>query len=318
MPNIQTSTVLQQQAIEWILRLDSATCTPADRQAFAEWLALGEDRRRIYQQLASRWNKLDRYKGRDFPVRRQALSYRAPHKRTRRLSTLALAASLLLGLGIATFSEYGWYGYPRHYATERGSRQTVHLADGSRLELSGDTELTLRVNRWRRSVELIKGEAFFSVAHNPQQPFEVQAGHGSIVDIGTEFDVRLQNRQVAVAVLEGAVKIVTSGSREISANQVLAYDQRGDFLESQDKPATITAWLRGQLVFENRRLDEVLSELERFHDTRLTLADPSLAKLRVSGTFHIGNLDGALNVIAMTLPVNIQRPSPGQVILAGR
>lgn len=318
MPKTEASPDLQQQAIEWILRLDSAACTPAEHQAFQEWLAQDEDRQRIYRQLADKWHKLDRFKGGDFPVRRQALSYRVPRKRLRRFTELALAACLLLGLGVGTFSEQGWYGHRSRYVTERGGRQTVQLADGSRLELSGDTELNLRVNRRLRSVELVKGEAFFSVAHNPQQPFEVKAGNGTIVDIGTQFDVKVQNRQVAVAVLEGVVKVETNGSREIKANQVLSYDPQGNFQDSADSPANLTAWLRGQLVFENRRLDDVLNELERFHDTRLTLADPSLAKLKVSGTFHIGNLDGALNVIAMTLPVNIQRPAPGQALLVRR
>lgn len=319
MTDTETPQNLQRQAIDWILRLDSAACTPAERQAFQEWLAQGGDRQRIYRQLAGNWDRLDRFKGLDFPVRREALRYRPPRQRIRLVAELALAASLLLGIGVGSFSEQGWYGHRASYTTERGGRQTVQLADGSSLELGTDTELKVHVNRWQRSVELIKGEAFFSVVHNEQRPFEVKAGNGKIVDIGTQFDVRLQNERVAVAVLEGSVRVDTKDSREIKANQFLAYDNQGEFLKTtEDNLANLTAWRSGQLVFENRRLDEVLTELERYHDIRLNLSDPALAKLKVSGTFHTDNLDGALNIIAMTLPVDIQRPNPQQAILVKR
>lgn len=319
MPKTETPQTLQQQAIDWILRLESAACTPTEREAFQAWLAKGEDRQRIYRQLVGRWNKLDRFKGQDFQVRREALSYRAPRKTARRIAELAVAASLLLGLGLATFSERGWYGHRASYITARGGHRTIQLADGSSLELGTDTELHLRVNRWRRSVELIKGEAFFSVAHDEKRPFEVKAGNGTIVDIGTQFDVRLQNDSVAVAVLEGTVRVETNDSREINANQFLTYDPQGEFLESTSEDLDkLTAWRHGQLVFENRRLDEVLAELERYHDIHLSLADPALAKLKVSGTFHTDNLDGALNIISMTLPIDIRHPDPQQILLVKR
>lgn len=319
MADTENAQTLQRETIDWILRLESADCTAANRQAFQTWLTQSEDRQRIYQQLAETWSGLSRFQGQDFPVRREALSYRPPRKTTRRFIELAVAASLLLGVGVATFSEQGWHGQTRHYATERGGRQTVSLADGSSIELSTDTELKIRVNRWQRSVELIKGEAFFQVVHDQQRPFEVKAGSGKIIDIGTQFDVRLDNEHVAVAVLEGIVQVQAGDSREIHANQAISYDDRGELQTSAaDDINAVTAWRRGQLVFENRRLDEVLAELQRFHDISLTLAEPALAKLKVTGTFHTDNLDATLNIIAMTLPVDIRRHNPKQVVLLKR
>jgi transmembrane sensor len=40
------------------------------------------------------------------------------------------------------------------------------------------------------SVELIHGEAFFTVAHDAERPFDVHAGKGRIRDIGTAFEAR--------------------------------------------------------------------------------------------------------------------------------
>ncbi|WP_082885730.1 FecR family protein [Methylomonas koyamae] len=307
---------LQQQAIDWLLRLESADCTPAERAAFEAWLARDEGHERIYRQIARRWRQLDGFKGQDFPVRAAALTYRRPR---RRLAESALAACLMLGLGVATFSERGWYGRNAVYATERGASRTVQLADGSRLELSPDSELTVHLDRWRRSLVLIKGEAYFDVAHDRDRPFQIEVGGASVVDLGTRFDVRLHNDEVAIAVVEGAVRVDHIESREIHANQALSFDRKGRFRElPANQIAMQTAWREGRLIFENRRLDEVLAELERYHDIRLTLADPALAKLKVSGTFHTDNLDAALNIIAMTLPIDIRRPNPRQAVLDKR
>lgn len=308
---------LQQQAIGWLLRLESTDCTPAERAAFEAWLARDQDHEKVYRQIARRWRQLDGFKGQDFPVRAAALTYRRP--RRRRLAESALAACLVLGLGVATFSERGWYGRNAVYATERGASRTVQLADGSRLELSPDSELTVHLDHWRRSLVLIKGEAYFDVTHDRTRPFQIKVGGASIVDLGTRFDVRMHNDEVAVAVVEGTVRIDHRESREIHANQALSFDREGRFRElPADQIAMQTAWRQGRLIFENRRLDEVLAELERYHDIRLTLAEPALAKLKVSGTFHTGNLDSALNIIAMTLPIDIHRPNPRQAVLDKR
>jgi transmembrane sensor len=81
---------------------------------------------------------------------------------------------------------------------------------------------------------------------------------------------------------------------------------------------TVTAWRRGKLVFNNRRLDEVLAEIGRYHDIRLRLSDPSLGRLKVSGTFFINRLDTSLEIIADSLGVALTRPRPGEVVLGKR
>ena len=74
----------------------------------------------------------------------------------------------------------------KEFATSIGARDSVVLADGSRVILGPASHIVVR----GREVELTTGEAFFVVVHNEKRPFTVRVGGAVIRDIGTEFSVR--------------------------------------------------------------------------------------------------------------------------------
>lgn len=302
------------QAIDWLLRIRSENCTETERHAFNIWLEESANHRQAYEKAQAQWEWMEPFKAMSFPARDAALRYRS--KSPRRLFKYSAAASLLLALGLTAFMPNGWIGIPHTYIAEKGGRQTIDLADGSSIELNTDSEVRVHFNRWRRDVEIVKGEAFFTVTHNAERPFEVRAGSGRIRDIGTAFEVYIKPEQVIVAVQEGIVEVQASGKRELTAGQQLAFNGSGEFqtLQGQDI-AGLTAWRQGNLVFRNRRLDDVLAEVGRYHDTRIRLQNETLGKLRVSGTFHTAELNDTLNAIATILPVNIDHVGEHEIVL---
>ncbi len=308
------------EAMDWVLKLRSKSVTQEDRQAFENWLTKDPEHRQIFERLVARWEGLDRFKGADFPVRSKALSYRPPVRyHWRQWGGLAVAASVFLALGVSFFIPEVWNGSDALYSTHHGQHETINLADGSHLELNSDTEVHVHFNYWKRTVELVRGEAFFSVVHDADHPFVVTAANGQIKDIGTEFDVYLQADKVLIGVQEGIVRVNANKSRDVSANQLLAYNRAGEFIDQPTEAVeNFTAWRHGQLVFNNRRLDEVLVELGRYHNIKLSLANSGLGSLKVSGQFEIDRLNSALDIIASTLPITIQHPSADEVVLRKR
>jgi len=304
----------QTQAIDWLLCLRSENCTEAERRAFTIWLEESPIHRQAYETVQAHWQWMEPFKAMDFPARNAALQYRK--KSPRHLLINSAAASLLLALGLTAFSPNGWLGIPQTYIAEKGGRQTVALTDGSSIELNTDSEVRVRFNRWRRSVEMIKGEAFFTVAHNAELPFEVRVGNGRIRDIGTAFEVYIKPEQVIVAVQEGIVEVQTLETRKLTEGQQLAFNNSGAFQALQGLDiAALTAWRQGNLVFRNRRLDDVIAEVGRYHDTRIRLQNQNLGKLRVSGTFHTAELNDTLNAIATLLPVHIDHINTHEIVL---
>jgi transmembrane sensor len=219
-------------------------------------------------------------------------------------------------LGTTAVSPEGWYGIREIYIAAKGDRRNVTLADGSRLELNTDSQATVHINRWRRTVELARGEAFFTVFHDPDRPFEVRAENGVIRDIGTEFEVYIQPERVLVAVQEGSVRVEAKSRRDPVADQQIAYTRSGNFEPVAGRDiAGVTAWRRGQLAFRARPLGEVLAEAGRYHDTKIRLTDETLRDLPVSGIFRTANLDAILNTITMTLPVKSVRIGEREILL---
>ncbi|QSA95766.1 FecR family protein [Methylococcus sp. EFPC2] len=317
-PHSPISDELRDEAIEWAIRA-SNDGSDQDRRALAAWLAQDPAHRAAYAEISARLDWLDSFRDADLAVRREALRHRPPARRDRaqRYAGLAMAATVMLVAGLTAFSPDGWYGTHDRYTVPRGGHQAIRLADGSRLELNTDSEVEVRLNRRERSVTLQRGEAYFHVAHDASRPFTVTAGKGHTVDIGTAFDVHLRPDRVVVAVQEGRVRVDAQQSRELGAAQALAYDPAGEFVAvgPGESVASLTAWRQGKLIFDNRRLDEVLAEIGRYHDIRLRLADPALGKSKVSGTFFIDRLDTSLGIIADSLGVPLTRTQAGEVVL---
>lgn len=306
--------VLHTQAIDWLLRIRSENCTETERHAFNIWLEESPSHRQAYETAQAQWEWMEPFKTMAFPARDAALRYRG--KPPRRLFKYSAAAALLLAFSLTAFMPNGWVGIPHTYIAEKGGRQTITLADGSSVELNTESEVRVHFNRWHRNVEMIKGEAFFTVTHDSERPFEVRTGSGRIRDIGTAFEVYIKPEHVIVAVQEGIVEVQASEKRKLTAGQQLAFNGSGKFqvLQGQDV-AGLTAWRQGNLVFRDRRLDDVLTEVGRYHHTRIRLQNEALGKLRVSGTFHTAELDDTLSAITAILPVNIDHVGEHEIVL---
>ncbi|MGZ0080220.1 FecR family protein [Methylomonas sp. YC3] len=314
---------LNDEAIEWLIRLNAEPCPPGDKQAFEHWLQQSPAHQKAYEEIAHRSNLLKRAVATNEKTRHDALSYRPRKKISARPHSwkLATAASILLLIGVATFSSEGWYGWNKQIAVGHGDKKTVELADGSRLEINTDSEVNIRINRWQRSVELVKGEVYFSVIHDAAKPFIVTTGSVRTVDIGTEFDIyRHADGEVVVAVKEGSVRIEGKQTRELQAAQSASYNPSGEFTETANDVSldALLAWRQGKLIFNNRRLADVLNEIGRYHHVQIRVEEARLGDKRLSGTFPINQFESNLAVITQGLGLTVQHQADGRIVIAKR
>ncbi|HUW49438.1 MAG TPA: FecR domain-containing protein [Sulfuricella sp.] len=313
----QQDAAASERAAYWFARLRADDCSEGERLSFEAWLSESDVHRREYDRLRLMWEELDGLKG-QFQSVGVASRPRAASRPLRGFSSfgwpqLSAAAALLIAVGI------GWFGIDgaamQSYGTAKGEQRGITLPDGSVAQLGTDTLLTVEMSAKLRKVRLEKGEALFTVAHE-ERPFEVGAGNGVIRDIGTQFDVRRDDRRVAVAVLNGAVEVRLGEGKvgsdagttlALSKGQQAFYSENGLSTVSPADEKTVTAWRNGKLVFDGTPLAEVVRELERYHDRRIVIADPSLGTLKVSGVFNAGDLDGLLLALQQVLPLQAER-----------
>jgi len=307
------------QASLWVVKLHSADCTAAERRAFADWLAQSESHRSTYRDVEALWRQMGGLGSVADPRLQAARAYLSQARgKRRRLAPkrLALAASLLL---VVSTVPYWWPWLAADtYRTAIGEHTRIELSDGSTIDLNTDSEVRVYYSWNTRQATLQRGEALFSVVHDSGKPFEVAASGGLIRDLGTQFDVYRQENGVTVTVLEGeiAVSAAQGSVSSVPAGYRIGYDHAGRLsTAARIDTSEIVAWREGRLVFKSQSLTEVLRQLSRYHAVALTLRDPQLAALSVSGSFPIDNLKLTLDTLAAALPVKITRSSQRQILL---
>src|SRR5262249_46353208 len=75
------------------------------------------------------------------------------------------------------------------------------------------------------------------------------------------------------------------------------------------------AWRGGELVFDDVSLGAAIAEVNRYGGPEILLGDPSLASLRISGTFHTNRPDAFVEGVTAALPVRLQESTGSRLVL---
>ena len=286
---------IQAEAAAWLARLHSPSKSAVSEGAFRTWLEQDERHREEFEKATEVWDLIG-----SVPRPADAANDARPNTRSWAKPLMALAASFVL---ILTTSLLLLQRDPV-YETAIGEQQVVVLTDGTRVALNTNSEVSVDYDQAERSVVLEHGEALFEVSHDAARPFIVVAGNQIIRALGTKFVVRRDGDDTRVTLLEGKVEVRGPSAARRAPLAVLAPGQRvtvtanaGAALDTPPLDA-VTAWRRGEVVFEDSSLVEAAEELNRYSDRRLIIADPSVGSMRVSGVFSTGDVGEVAKAIA--------------------
>jgi transmembrane sensor len=67
----------------------------------------------------------------------------------------------------------------------------------------------------------------------------------------------------------------------------------------------LLAWQSGRAVFRDATLASASEEMNRYTERKLVVADPTVASLRLSGVYRVGDTAAFANAVAMLLPVQV-------------
>ena len=205
------------------------------------------------------------------------------------------------------------------YTTGVGERRTVSLPDGTLVELNSQTALNVRYTSTRRNIELVGGEAYFTVKPDSRRPLLVRSGQGTTEAIGTEFLVNRDRVGTQIAVLEGEVEVtypLLQQRSRFTKDMVGAYDPtHGLHTVPNAKLDVLTAWREGYLIFDQTPLGEAITSINRHRQGTIVLLNRTLARHRVNGIFRLNALENAVTAIDETTPAEIVRLTPYFVFL---
>jgi transmembrane sensor len=302
----------RRSAAAWFARLRAGPITPRQDAKYRRWLAADPanevkyERHELAWELAGELSKDNEIAALLEDAQRAAVETAAPRPGRRHLLILAGAAASLAAIAIGTNFYIRSLSDEYTYATAVGEQRSIVLPDQSRIVLNTSTQVHVVYKRGSRLVEIEQGEATFSVAHDASRPFDVVAAHGTTRAIGTEFNVLTAPTGVTVSVLSGTVAITPPSRPEDAASGRAVRLTRGEELNysndmvSQVRPSNanrIQAWHVGRIVFEDLPLRQALAEFNRYTQTPIVIRDASLAELRVTGMFRIGETDALLRAL---------------------
>lgn len=307
---------------------------PDDQRLLSEWLSADPARAAELEELRELWRMAGEAADQDRAVRQPAEEARwaallaaigraerqrpieLPFaRRGSRLPTWAAAAAVLLAAGAGL-----WLAAQRArpdiaqaptamrvYATQRGQRAELRLADGTRVLLSVASRLSVPADfgNHNRTVHL-EGAAYFDVVHDTLRPFAVHAGDVVAHDLGTKFSVRAYPEDRHARVVVRAGKVALRGAT-LTAGQAGTLDVSGRPVVQRADTAAEFAWTAGTLVLDGTPLRDAVIQLSRWFDLDFRLADNSLGGIPVAATLVSQPTDEALAFLARSLGLRAER-----------
>jgi transmembrane sensor len=286
----QIDELLAKRASQWYETLRD--CDEKDQAAFTAWLRESKLHVQAYLEIVAVETELagfDRERKHDvdailknIPAGVIQLSNRGsapPPPRSVMKSlrwTLAVAAAAAL-FAVALVVTTGKREAEHAFATSVGEQRAVTLADTSVVHLNADSEIEVDIGDTTRTVELLRGEAMFKVAHDEQRPFRVRTRAGTVQAVGTQFNVydQVDGSGTRVSVLEGKVRITPEGSGEDHSQLLGAGEEallrRDGSIERAQKPniASSVAWRQRRLIFDQAPLEEMAREFNRYSTSKI-------------------------------------------------
>lgn len=344
---LEINQLIYEKAGDWLARHRGGALDAAEKKAFDAWLRRSPEHIRAYLEMSAIWEDLasiepssggtaaeliaraasddsvvpmpdTRESGRTgrspfATIRSSPVCTAVPKKRSLRYP-LRFGGPIAAACIVAAL--VSWWVREPGYSTGIGQQRSITLADGSTVELNGRSKIQVHFVAHERDVDLIRGQALFHIAKDPQRPFIVRAGETRIRAVGTQFDVNELKDRTVVTVVEGLVAVLgtpqfpgtgalPSGSdsrAKVAAELVkgLRGTLRPTFLSTGEQLTvtakqlpeavrvnvpTAIAWTQHHFAFEDAPLTEVVEEFNRYNARRLVIVDPELDDVRINGFF---------------------------------
>lgn len=350
---------IEAEACAWIAQLDGAEPSQEDLAALREWMNRSPAHRQAIEQLSALWDDLNIFTELAVPRPGEA----RPRRRgffgglfnciASPVGAPVAAAVMLLSMGAVIWHAWGTATAPpamlenaavaavqsgRH-ETAIGAQRTIDLADGSRTTLNTDSQIEIDLSPQYRDIRLVKGEALFEVAKDPDRPFRVYAGNGLVRAIGTTFTVYLKDPEnVSVTVAEGEVELATVAVTDIEirqnetlevaaaplvkikAGQIATFGLGIESIQTleADEISQQLSWREGMLRFEGEPLSEAIAEVSRYTTQEIVILDPALRDRRIGGYFRVGETEAMFEALESSFGVRVERINDQLVHLSAR
>lgn len=163
----------------------------------------------------------------------------------------------------------------------------IELSDGTEVHLNASSTLRFPFIFPGKTREVyLDGEAFFTVAHNPKQPFIVHTGTTSVIALGTAFNINSYDHNViTTSLVTGSVVTDVGDSLDVTLKPGYeAIYKPGERFKVKRFDENVTlGWRDGIFRFHNKPLEDIIPVMKRWFGLKVSFATSSMAGLLISG-----------------------------------
>ncbi|MDD3033791.1 MAG: DUF4974 domain-containing protein [Bacteroidales bacterium] len=172
----------------------------------------------------------------------------------------------------------------------------VELPDGSYVWLNSGSRLSYPSKFEENSrVVTLDGEGYFEIAKDASKPFIVNGGGMSVRVTGTKFNFKAysDDKRLSATLVEGKVSV---GYQDASGHEQVYKMKQGEQsnLNTKDMKLEVkevntslyTGWLEGLYFFDSQKLEDIMSDLERWYGVEVTFKDDALREKILSGKLY--------------------------------
>lgn len=193
--------------------------------------------------------------------------------------------------------------------TPRASEYKLTLPDGSRVHLNAGSKLHFP-SAFSGSIREVRleGEAYFEVAHQANQPFQVLSANQQIEVLGTSFNVSAYAEEaLRTTLVSGKVAVKTPiGELFLNPGQQAVW-AKGQLSKADVDVEEAIAWAQSRIVFSKKNLQQITKQLERWYDVDFVFADnlQDLKTKTFSGNIaRSSSLAEVLNIFTLNHSIN--------------
>ncbi|MCG8527013.1 MAG: FecR domain-containing protein [Opitutales bacterium] len=328
-------------AAEWVARVE---CGLSDKESveFKKWLSASKLHEKAYSEM--KWNseELDRLAGfhaeYDASVDPDLLSRKRllprdynPNMDWRMWGSIAAAVIISVSIFLSWKVGNGDTGVTKDEAVVVERIASLDLEDGSVIQLNREATVDVAYSHKERLVVLKKGEANFKVAKNENRPFVVEVSGVRLRAVGTEFNVRYDERSVDVIVSEGVVAFASvadyagyesqTNERYLEEKQRVVIGLDEDVSEvdievvDEEKLGEELLWQPVLIDFENAPLSKIVAEFNRRNPVNLVIVDDSSDDTRMTSMFWSDNINAFIRLLESNFGIQAKWGEDGTIYL---
>lgn len=193
-----------------------------------------------------------------------------------------------------------------------GAISQVVLSDSTIIYLNAGTELKYSGSEKNNREVYLRGEAWFDVKTNKNDPFLVHTAFYNVRVTGTRFNVKAyeEENEIITTLEDGRVEVSSSECLKLNERKILLpgeqliYNRLKSSIQIKKvNPRIFSSWKDNQLIFINMNLKELIILLERKYGVTIETPEQSILNYHYDGTISDESILEVLNLIKSTLPV---------------